>query len=43
MRKLENGTLITKAKYEAGNFKNQFSTPFSGTTEAFNKFRMDRN
>ena len=39
MRKLENGTLIRKTKYEAENLKEQYTTPFSGITEAFKKFR----
>ena len=39
MRKLENGTLIGKTKYEAERLTDTYTTPFSGITEAFKKFR----
>ena len=39
MRKLENGTLVSKTKYESEGLKDKYTTPFSGISEAFKKFR----
>ena len=39
MRKLENGTLVRKTQYEGEGLKDEYTTPFSGITEAFKKFR----
>ena len=39
MRRLVNGTLIRKAKYEAESLTDTYTTPFSGIKEAFKKFR----
>ena len=43
MRKLENGRLVGKAKYEADRFTDMYTTPFSGITAAFKKFRNGKD
>ena len=39
LRRLGNGTLITKKKYKEKNMEEPFKKPFKGIKEAFNKFR----
>ena len=41
MRKLKDGTLITKSKYKKKKMKEAYTTPFDGLTEAFNKFKYE--
>ena len=39
MRRLRNGSLVKKSKYKAQKMQDEYTTPFSGITEAFKKFR----
>ena len=39
MRRLRNGSLVKKSKYKAQKMQDEYTTPFSGITEAFRKFR----
>ena len=39
MRRLQNGSLVKKSKYKAQKMQDEYTTPFSGITEAFRKFR----
>ena len=42
LRKLEDGTFITKTKYNREGRKESFEKPFKGITEAFKKFKTEK-
>ena len=41
MRKLKDGSLVTKAKYKKKKMKEDFTKPFEGLVEAFKKFKYE--